>query len=311
MPPRSAAEAGAAGVGGAAVGGAGPTILPPEDLALLGHLALLHRRLAGGPYPGSRRSPRTSRSPELADFRPYAPGDDIRQIDWRAYGRLEKLMLRLYVAEEESALNVVIDASQSMALGAPAKWAAARRLAAALAWLGLAATDRVAVGVLDAAGPFTPHLRGRSGSMRILGLLGDLEPAGSAGPSHLGALSWLRPGLTVVVSDFLGDGDWAAALADLHSRGQEPLAWQVLAPDEENPPLAGEITLVEAETGRSREMTVNPRVIAAYRLALAELRDHLRTKAAAAGGRFIHTRSDQDLSASMAVAAAAGAVRRA
>src|ERR1051326_2733834 len=115
------------------------SVLSAAELTLLGRLDLAYRRPQSGLYAGERRSPRTARSAEFSDFRPYVAGDDFRQIDWRAYARLEKLMLRLYVAEEEACLNVVLDASGSMALGTPPKWPLARRLAAALAFVGLAA----------------------------------------------------------------------------------------------------------------------------------------------------------------------------
>ena len=122
-------------------------MLSPAELNLLSRLDLAYRRPVSGLYAGERRSPRAARSPEFADFRPYVAGDDFRQIDWRAYARLERLMLRLYVAEEESSLNLVLDASASMEVGTPPKWPAARRLASALAFLGLSGMDRVAVGV--------------------------------------------------------------------------------------------------------------------------------------------------------------------
>src|SRR2546422_10235510 len=124
------------------------SVLTTADLNLLGRLDLAYRRPQSGLYAGERRSPRAARSPEFSDFRPYVSGDDFRQIDWRAYARFEKLMLRLYVAEEEACLNVVLDASASMVVGEPPKWGTGRRLAAALAFLGLAAMDRVQVGEL-------------------------------------------------------------------------------------------------------------------------------------------------------------------
>src|SRR2546429_5077246 len=104
-------------------------LLTAADLPLLGRLGLAYRRPQSGLYAGERRSPRSARSPEFSDFRPYVSGDDFRQIDWRAYARLEKLMLRLYVAEEEACLNVLLDTSGSMALGSPANGPIARRLA--------------------------------------------------------------------------------------------------------------------------------------------------------------------------------------
>ena len=289
---------------------AAPGVLGAKDMALLRRLQLDHRRRARGLYPGQRRSPRTARSAELADFRPYATGDDIRQIDWRAYGRLDRLMIRLYVAEEESALNVVVDASESMALGSPAKWPAARRLAAAMAMLGIAALDRVAVGTLSPSGRSTAHVRGGSGSRQLLGFVADLSPGGPASPDDLAGLRWLRPGVTVVISDFLVEGRWAPSLAALGSKGQEVLLWQVLSPDEEDPTLRGDLRLRESESGQHREMTITPRVIHDYRRALAAHRAELTRQAGAAGGRFLHTRSDDHLETCMRTAIGAGVVRR-
>src|ERR1700694_1403524 len=136
-------------------------MLTTAELNLLGRLDLAYGRPQSGLYAGERRSPRAARSPEFSDFRPYVSGDDFRQIDWRAYARFEKLMLRLYVGEEEPCLNVVLDRSASMSLGEPPKWPAARRLAAGLCFLGLSAMDRVQVGTLG--GALLPPLRGPAG----------------------------------------------------------------------------------------------------------------------------------------------------
>lgn len=280
-------------------------------MAVLGRLNLVYRHAHRGLNPGERRSPRHARSAEFADFRPYASGDDLRQVDWRAFARFDRLMLRLYVAEEEAALNVVVDASESMAAGTPGKWVAARRLAGAVALLGLAGMDRVAIGVLDRSGAHSPHLRRGAGTGRLLGLLDAVHPAGVAGPVELEGLRWLRPGLTVVISDFLVEDRWASALAALRVAGQEPVLWQVLAPDEEHPQLRGDQRLLEAESGRARELTVTPRVVQDYRQALAAHRDGLRAQARAAGGRFLHTLSSDDLERSMVAAMRAGVVRKA
>lgn len=289
-------------------------MLTAAELTLLGRLDLAYRLPRSGLYAGERRSPRAARSPEFADFRPYVSGDDFRQIDWRAYARTERLMLRLYVAEEEACLNLVLDASASMGLGTPRKWPAARRLAAALAFLGLAAMDRVVVGTLD--GRSLPALRGRDGVSRIWSFLESLEPDGQAGPGDLAGLRWPRPGMTVVVSDFLagdpdgGPADWGPALATLRARRQEPVLWQLLAPDEERPPLAGDLKLVDPESGAAREITITPAVLGQYDRALAGLRDRLRRAGDAVGGRFLHTTSAGDLEEAMLAGLRAGVVRR-
>lgn len=286
-------------------------MLTAGELTLLGRLDLAYRRPQNGLYAGERRSPRSARSPEFSDFRPYVAGDDFRQIDWPAYARLEKLMLRLYVAEEEACLNVVLDTSGSMVMGEPPKWQAARRLAAALSFVGLAAMDRVQVGELG--GSRIPPMRGRDGVSRIWTFLEGLEPAGETGPAELRRLSWARPGITVVISDFLveEDGNWGPPVAGLASRRQDPVLWQVLSPDEEHPSIAGDLKLVDVETERSREFTITPGLLADYQRALAGHRAELARSAQSAGGRFLHSTSADDMEAMMLAGLRAGVVRRA
>ena len=284
-------------------------MLTATELTLLGRLDLAYRRPLSGLYSGERRSTRSARSPEFSDFRPYVPGDDFRQIDWKAYARLERLMLRLYVAEEEACLNVVLDASTSMGLGTPSKWENGRRLAAALAFLGLEAMDRVQVGALG--GRHLPPLRGRDGVHRVWGLLQELEPDGRSGSEDLVRARWLRPGLTILVSDFLmDDSEWGPALASLRSRRQEPVLWQVLAPDEEHPALTGDLKLIDAETDRARELTITPGLRRQYLRALSEHREQLARACLGAGGRFLHTSSSDDLEAAMVAALRTGVVKR-
>jgi uncharacterized protein (DUF58 family) len=284
-------------------------LLTAGELTLLGRLDLAFRRPQSGLYAGERRSPRSARSPEFSDFRPYVAGDDFRQIDWRAYARLERLMLRLYVAEEEACLNVVLDASGSMALGEPSKWESARRLAAALAFLGLEAMDRVQVGALG--GRHLPALRGRDGVHRVWAFLGGLQPSGEAAPDELVRARWPRPGLTVVVSDFLMEGSgWSSALASLRARRQESVLWQVLAPEEEHPALAGDLKLVDTETERARELTITPGLVQEYLRALAAHRQQLARACLGTGGRFVASSSADDLEAAMLAGLRAGVVRR-
>lgn len=284
-------------------------MLTAAELSLLGRLDLAYRRSQSGLYAGERRSPRAARSPEFSDFRAYVSGDDFRQIDWRAYARFEKLMLRLYVAEEEACLNVVLDTSASMSLGEPPKWPAARRLAAALCFLGLSAMDRVQVGPLR--GAHLPALRGRDGVSRIWRFLEGLEPSGEAAPEDIARLRWLRPGMTVVISDFLvEEASWAPVLATLRGRRQEPVLWQVLAADEEDPDLSGDLKLIDVESGNGRELTITPRLLGEYRRALAAHRQALTRAAQAASGRFLHSASGETLEAAMVAGLRAGVVRR-
>lgn len=287
-------------------------MLSPADLSLLGRLDIAYRRPASGVYAGERRSTRAARSPEFADFRPYSSGDDFRQIDWKAYARLERLMLRLYVAEEEACLNVVVDTSASMVLGSPSKWPSALKLAAALGFLGLAGMDRVQAGGWDGAAGSTPALRGASGAGRLWTFLAGLRAGGGAPatPDQLGGLRWLKPGLTVLISDFLTEGDWARVLSGLRRRRQETVLWQVLGPDEEDPQLRGDLKLLDVEAEGSRELTITPVLLAAYRQSLEAHRARLRMAAGAAQGRLLHSTSSDGLAAMMLAGLRAGVVRR-
>jgi uncharacterized protein (DUF58 family) len=285
-------------------------MLTTAELGLLNRLDLAYRRPVSGLYAGERRSPRAARSPEFADFRAYVAGDDFRQIDWRAFARLDRLMLRLYVAEEEACLNIVLDASGSMTLGSPPKWPAAVRLAAALGFLGLAAMDRVVAGVLGRRGRNTEPLRGRDGVARLWHFLSDVEPGGVSGPGDVAGLRWLRPGMTLVVSDFLVAESWGPPLAALRRRRQEPVLWQLLAPDEERPTLTGDLKLVEEESSDARELTITPMLVSEYLDRLAAHRSSLARAAESAQGRFVHSLSSNDLEATMLAGLTAGVIKR-
>src|SRR5579875_1353042 len=122
--------------------------LDASVLQRLDNLTLLTRRSMATGRPGRRRSPLAGSSMEFADYRRYAPGDDFRRIDWRAYARLERLFLRVFEAEENITVTMLIDCSDSMAHGMPAKAALANALAAALSYIALKCEDRVILGAL-------------------------------------------------------------------------------------------------------------------------------------------------------------------
>src|ERR1700737_2486969 len=117
-------------------------------LQRLDSLALLTRRPMATGRPGRRRSPLAGSSMEFADYRRYTPGDDFRRIDWRAYARLERLFLRVFEAEENITVTILIDCSDSMYYGTPSKADLAIALAAALAYVSLKCEDNVIVGAL-------------------------------------------------------------------------------------------------------------------------------------------------------------------
>src|SRR2546421_2913131 len=122
--------------------------LDASILQRLDTLALLTRRPMASGRPGRRRSPQAGSSMEFADFRRYSPGDDFRRIDWRAYARLERLFLRVFEAEENITVTILLDCSDSMYHGNPSKATLALQVAAALSYVALKCEDNVIVGAL-------------------------------------------------------------------------------------------------------------------------------------------------------------------
>ena len=125
-----------------------PTVFDEAFLRQLERLLLLMRSPVRGGLKGGRRSVKRGQSVEFADYREYTHGDDLRQLDWNVYARLERLFVKLFIEEEDVTVTLLVDASASMATGRPSKLVFAKRAAAALGYIGLASEDRVAVSAL-------------------------------------------------------------------------------------------------------------------------------------------------------------------
>lgn len=279
--------------------------------ASLDRLALVVRGVRPGRLQGERQSPRRGRSVEFADFRPYAPGDDVRQIDWRAYARLERVFLKLFVEEEDACVHLVVDRSRSMAWGRPPKLDAARRIAAALGYVALAGPDSVApagvaIGGTPGRGDGQP-LRGRAAVPRLLAGLDALQAGGGTdlvASLRRYAAAARRPGPLVLLSD-LSDPRWQSGLAAAHAAGYLLTVVHILSPDEVAPPLEGDLALVDDETGETVEVTVDARVRAAYAAALAAWRADIKGWCRSRDVPYVPVESDVDVAALVT-----GALRR-
>ncbi len=262
--------------------------LSKELLCQLDRLAVQTRRAMPGQYPGERRSPRAGTSVEFADFRTYVPGDDFRRIDWNAYARLDRLVLKLYLGEEDLAIHLWVDTSASMDWGQPSKMRCARQVAAAVAYVGLARYDRVgAYGFAEHVVAALPLQRGPRARARVWGFLAALAAGGStdyeAVRMRAGALA---RGISIVLSDFLTRSDPAPAVAALRAARQEVVLLQLLAPDELRPALQGDLRLRDVESEATVEVTVTPALQAAYSQALEAHTLRLQALARAHGALF-------------------------
>ena len=251
-------------------------LLSPDFLAQLERLALLSRRAFRGRVKGERRSPRKGISVEFSDYRPYGIGDDLRYVDWNIYGRLDRLYVKLFVDEEDLCLNILLDASGSMAFGSPSKLAYGTRLAAGLGFVGLVNLERVGVAVVrerlaEGVGP----ARGRSQILPLMDFLSRVRPAGATSLNEgLGAwgLRTREAGLAVVISDLMDPGGYERGLRSLLEHRHDLHVIHLLAAEEMNPAWAGDLRLQDAETGETRDLTLDAEAMRVYR---GRLRDFL------------------------------------
>jgi uncharacterized protein (DUF58 family) len=260
--------------------------LSPALQSALERLTLARRRPARSPYAGESPSRARGRALEFADYRPYAPGDDPRLVDWRAYARLDRLYLKQFDEERARTLTLLLDASGSLDWGEGEghKGRFARRLAAALAWVSLGRHEPVRTYLLG-GGKATalPPASSRPDALAIFARLAEVR---EAGPTDLAesvrkALLGRRPGPTVLVGDLL-DPTWPAALRCLAGSG-EGAVLQVLAPGEWAPELGEEVELEDAETGERLATRLGPVELADYRRRLAAWLAEVRARCASLG----------------------------
>jgi uncharacterized protein (DUF58 family) len=276
------------------------------DAAFVRELEVLRRRLeirarSGGS--GEHIAKRRGGSAEFHEHRAYAPGDDMRRIDWAAYARSGEPVLKLFRAEEDVIARIVCDASASLAYGSPMKIDAARRIAAAVGYMTLARSERAQLFVAGEGitREGTPA-RGRAGLTGLLRALDAIKPKG--GTDLARAIDTVvqksyRPGMLVTISDFFDSGPLMTALGRAAKAGHDVALVQVAAPEEIEPNFEGDWALEDAETGATVEVTMDAAAIEAYVLRFAGLCEELRAWARRHGAVYVRVRTDEPLEAAI------------
>lgn len=241
-------------------------------LRKLHQLTLVASRVRAGGMQGDRRSTRRGSSVEFADYRNYTPGDDLRRLDWNIYARLERPFIKLFEEEEDLSVTILLDGSRSMDWGEKElhKFNYALRLAAGLGAVALDSGDLLSVAFLKdgrVAAEYGP-LRGQVSLARLFGFLEKLEVGGKTDLNNSlrqVAIKPRRAGLVLLISDLLSDAGYESGLRELLGRGHQATLIQVLAPDELDPPLAGDLQLVDAETGHEQDVSLDGGLRSLYR----------------------------------------------
>ena len=266
------------------------SFLDPAMLARISDLALLARTVVDGFMHGQHRSMRKGASMDFAEHRSYQPGDDLRRIDWNVFARLERPFIKLLEEEEDLAVHVLLDASTSMDWPhgdtlADNKFTFARRVVAGLAHISLGSGDRLTVNALrggSSIGATWGPYRGRGRTLDLIRFLSGVQASGSTDLNAAlrdYAVRTSRAGLCLIVSDLLSPGGYQDGLAALQGRGHEI----ALIHDEVNPPMAGDLRLVDSETGVAQDVTVDGALRDQYVRRLLAWREEISTYAARRG----------------------------
>jgi uncharacterized protein (DUF58 family) len=272
-----------------------PAVLRSLDLAVMKRIESL--------IPGEHMTPQVGSGTELAGIRPYLPGDDVRYIDWNVTARMQEPHVRVHVGERALTSWLVLDVSASMAFGT-----ADRRKADVAEGVGLAVghvTTRRGnrLGVLAFGGGEPRVLRPRQGRIGLLALLAELRRGSEVegeGRASLGtvlkttAAMGRQRGLIVIVSDFRGELDWEGPLKALRAR-HGVLAAEIRDPREQELVPAGDLWLVDPETGRQVQVdTRKRRVRARFAAAAAAEREEVAAGLRRAGADHVVLSTDGD-----------------
>lgn len=249
---------------------------------------------------GGRKSKAKGMSVEFSDFREYAPGDDFRRVDWNAYGRLDKLFIKVFMEEREGIFNIFLDKSKSMDYGKINKKKTALQLGAALSYIALNNLDRVQFNLIE--NDKISMLQGGTGKRGFQSILKQLEQVDFEGSTNMGSSIIKKKisnrGVSIIISDFFDNNGIESiekALKYLAYKKQQIILIQVLCNEEINPSIENEVTLVDSESNEKVKLNLNNKVIASYKEALKNFNKQLESLALKYGGTFISVESGRPL----------------
>jgi uncharacterized protein (DUF58 family) len=262
-------------------------------MARLETLQINSRHRLAGRFGGEHLSRRHGNTVDFADFREYHPGDDFRRIDYHVLARLDQVLIKLYEADDEVTVRILIDTSASMAIGG--KLGQAKRLAAAIGFVALTAHDSVTVQTFPESGP-PPRFAGRSSVPAFLSYLEGLNEGGltpfAEAAAHLLGRSGL-PGVTIVLSDLLTP-QWRS-LVRLRAGGSDVLIIHMLCREDLDPDQTGDLELVDREDRKRLTVSVTDDVANSYRARVNAWRDEVTGAASASGAAYIPVDAREDV----------------
>lgn len=271
-------------------------LLDPAFMRRLDQLALVSRKIFAGKLRGERLTKKRGESAEFADYRLYVPGDDLRFLDWNIYARLDQLFLKLFLQEEDLHVSILLDMSKSMNWGEPNKWLYVRQIAAAITYIGLVNFDRVSLyGYANGLQRELTGIRGRRWMFKSIEFLTNLETDGVSNLSEVArqfAIRHPQPGIVILLSDFFEKGGYEVGLRYLLGRNYDVYVVQTLSPEEIDPPLVGDLRLMDVEDDDAAEVTVSRALINRYKQNLQAYCGGLKEYCTRRGISYLFTSTD-------------------
>jgi uncharacterized protein (DUF58 family) len=274
-------------------------LLDREFLEKLERLTIRWHKSFAGLVGGHNVSHFAGAGQEFLDHRNFHHGDDLRAVNWRAYLRLEKLFLKMFQVEPRVPVRMLVDSSASMTAYGGQKFDYARKLAAALCYVGLVRLDSIEIrGFCQRLAQRIVASGGRHRYAGVAEGLSAIEPGGAT--DYVATIrefigSYRQRGLVIVISDFLDDNGCERALQYLTDFGHELLLIQIWADEDRTPPWTGELELRDAETGAGLKLDFDDESRRRYTLAFDDYCDAIQTQALRSGGRYAGFSTSQSL----------------
>jgi uncharacterized protein (DUF58 family) len=269
------------------------TLLSPELMSRLESLQLQSRHRLVGKFGGEHSSKRHGNTVDFADFREYHPGDDFRRIDYHVLARLDQVLIKLYEADDEITVRILLDTSDSMTTSG--KLDQACRLSAALGFIALGSHDAVSIHTFPERGA-APRFAGRASIPNFFAYLEGLQPGGTTPFARAAGHLLSRagpPGITIVISDLLTP-EWPALLS-LRSSGSDLTVLHILADDDTSPVLSGDLMLVDREDGERLTVSVTEQILSTFEDRVQAWQDDVRARTVGIGGSYVPMTPETDI----------------
>ena len=275
-----------------------PSVIDEEFLGQIELLQTLIKNNVAGMFGGNHKSKTYGTSCELADYREYTPGDDITKIDWNAYARFERLYTKLFLDERQMHTRIYVDASNSMGFGKGKKDEQALKIAAAFAYLSVCEMDKVSVYTVRDS-QLNAVISGMLGKEAFINSIGNLNDITFSGDSRISeaivpSTVGYGDGLSIIISDFLTDNDYEAAIDHLVGKKRHVLCVQVLSKEELNPKARGKMHFFDSEnSGKFYRKNITREIVRAYKQAVEYATGRIRGYCASRGADYLLVNSEE------------------